>query len=288
MTAAELIKLTAADGVELHGGLCSSSGEPRLGADAALFLHGAGSNFYSSSLLRGILPPLLQNGVSVLALNTRGHDAVCTLKTSHGGRRGGAAFEVVDECQHDVRGALDFLVKRGFEKIALIGHSLGALKALYAQSRQPHEHASHVVAISPPRLSYAAFCRGPRREEFLATIAHAEQFVREGQGDRLMEVTIPLPLLITAAGYLDKYGPGERYSLANFIGQVAQPAIYIFGEKELASGASAFAGLDDEIRQNALQNSTPTDVAVIPQADHFYTGCHQALISTMVAWQGWA
>lgn len=273
----QLVRFHTPDGIELHGALHAPAGNGDVAADAAIFLHGAGSNFYSSSLLAGVLPTLSNQHAAVLAMNTRGHDSISTLRTSQGGRRGGTAYEVVDECRHDVRGGVDFLVQQGHRKIALVGHSLGALKAIYSQAHDAHENVSHIIAISPPRLSYAAFCRGPRREEFLATIATAQQHVDSGSGETLMEITIPLPLLITAAGYLDKYGPGERYNIAKFAQQVRQPALYMFGEKELSSGAAAFAGMDDEIRQLAESTSSPVDVAVISQADHFYTGCHEAL-----------
>ncbi len=279
----QLVRFHTPDGIELHGALHAPSGG-EVTADAAIFLHGAGSNFYSSSLLAGIRPSLLNLGATLLAMNTRGHDSVCTLRTSQGGRRGGTAYEVVDECRHDVRGGVDFLVQRGHRRITLIGHSLGALKAVYSQAHDPHESVSHIIAISPPRLSYAAFCREPRHEEFLATISMAQQHVNSGRGETLMEISIPLPLLITAAGYLDKYGPGERYNIANFVQQVGQSALYVFGEMELNSGAAAFTGMDNEIRQLAESTPSSVEVAVVAQADHFYTGRQLALAAAITEW----
>jgi len=36
--------------------------------------------------------------------------------------------------------------------------------------------------------------------------------VREGHPAALLDVKLPLPFAITAAGYAEKYGPDERYN----------------------------------------------------------------------------
>lgn len=279
----ELIAFRAADGVELHGAL-HPAGSPT--DRAAVFLHGAGSNFYGSSLLKSLRPMLDQLGFNLFSINTRGHDLACTLRAAQGARRGGAAFETVDECRHDIRGAVDCLIERGHRRIALIGHSLGALKAIYSQAFDPHDAVSHIVAVSPPLLSYAAFARGPRRE-FLTMMSRAEQLVAADEGEHLLNVTIPLPLLIAAAGYVDKYGPAERYNLLRFAADVTQPIQIVFGEREVTSPSEAFGGLDKTLRQLADEHQRDWDIRVIPDADHFYTGCTDALAAAIEHWPAW-
>ena len=100
----ELIQFSAADGVELHGVIHPAESRLPVGSDAAIFLHGAGSNFYGSSLMSHLLPACGRLGMALLSINTRGHDLACTLRSPSGGCRGGAAFEIVDECRHDIRG----------------------------------------------------------------------------------------------------------------------------------------------------------------------------------------
>ena len=280
----ELIAFRAADGMELHGAL-HPAGSPT--DRAAVFLHGAGSNFYGCSLLKSLRPMLDRLGCGLFSINTRGHDLACTLRAPQGGRWGGAAFETVDECRHDIRGAIDCLVERGHRRIALIGHSLGALKAIYSQAFDPHDTVSHIVAISPPRLSYEAFARGPRRREFLTLMSRAKQLVAAGEGEHLLHVTIPLPLLITAAGYVDKYGPAERYNLLRFTANVIQPMQLIFGQQEVTSQSEAFGGLDETLRQLVDEHQRDWLIRVIPNADHFYTGCSEALTAEIERWPGW-
>jgi pimeloyl-ACP methyl ester carboxylesterase len=284
----EVIEFTASDGVSLHGWLQNPApGSSQLVIDAVVYLHGAGGNFYGSSLLRGFAPAVLASGVAVLSINTRGHDLAANLKTLHGGRRGGAAFEVVDECRHDVHGAVDWLTAQGLQHIALVGHSLGAIKAVYSQVFAPHSAVKFVVALSPPRLSYATFSAGPRRDEFRELIARAESHVAAGRPQELLEVTLPLPLLISAAAYLDKYGPDERYNIVNMAMQTSCPTLFTFGAQELASGNAAFTGLDVAIRNLAATSPSPMDVEIISGADHFYTGCVPRLVHALLGWPRW-
>ena len=130
----DLVQVTTSDALRLHGALelpvegSRDETLPRPAAvDAWLCLHGTGSNFYSASTLGGLAPKLLAGGAAVLRANTRGHDLVCTGPSAQGRSMQGAAFERVDESPLDLAAWLDFLEQRGFTRIGLLGHSLGAV-----------------------------------------------------------------------------------------------------------------------------------------------------------------
>ena len=282
----KLVTFEATDGAILQGALHAAETSADNSRTAVLFLHGAGSNFYGSTLSAELIPPLTRSGNDVFLINTRGHDIVCTFRKPDGACRGGAAYEIVDECRYDIRGAVDWLLGEGHRNIVLMGHSLGALKATYSQAHDPHADISHIVAISPPRLSYTAFCQGPRRREFLQTISRADQLVAAGEGEHLLEVNIPLPLLICAAGYVDKYGPAERYNLLKFAGEVTKPLFILLGEQEVSGDSAAFGGLDSILRGLPFK-SEDVDVRVIENADHFYRGATSALAVSILNWLGW-
>ena len=138
------------DGFRLHGALYEPApGLPSeaFNLDAVLCLHGTGSNFYGSSLWGGLIPHLLQWNVAVLAVNTRGHDGVSTAHGNLSRRFQGSAFELVDECRFDVAGWVAWLARQGYVRIALLGHSLGALKALYSQALEPQPGVRCVLAL---------------------------------------------------------------------------------------------------------------------------------------------
>src|SRR5207249_11282962 len=131
---------------------------PSLAVDAFCCVHGTGGNFYSSTLFDTLAERFLELGCAVLRVNTRGHDGISNAVTARGGRRLGAAYEVMDECRHDLAAWIDWLKERVGPRVGVIGHSLGAVKCLYALAHDPGLQVVAAVGISPPRLSYSWFC----------------------------------------------------------------------------------------------------------------------------------
>jgi pimeloyl-ACP methyl ester carboxylesterase len=164
-------------------------------------------------------------------------------------------------------------------RVALVGHSSGAVKALYAAAHEPQLPVAALVAVSPPRLSYAAFCTNPA---FLETYAEAERLVAAGQPTALLDVKLPLPFVITAAGYLEKYGPDERYNYFRFLAGVRPPTLFTFGSVEVENNM-AFRGCPEELL--AARGRRPhLSVAVVSGADHFYTGTRPELSRRVEEW----
>src|SRR5262249_45136103 len=145
--------------------------------------------------------------------NTRGHDWITMAVTSTGGRRQGGAYEIVDDSRSDLEAWYDWLQHNAGPRVGFIGHSLGAVKCLYAVHHESQLVPACVIAVSPPRLSYSTFRDSANGPEFLETFARAEQLCQAGEGATLLEIKLPLPFLISAAGYVEKYGPGERYNV---------------------------------------------------------------------------
>lgn len=281
----DLVQVTTSDGLRLDGILEGASAqESESPVDAWLCLHGTGSNFYSATLLGMLAPRLLSSGAAVLRVNTRGHDLVCHVpSTSLARRLYGAAFERVHEAQHDIKAWVDLLVARGFRRIGLLGHSLGAVKAVYtlAHDQQP-ANVVGLVAISPPRLSHSHFLSSPRREEFRETFEMAEKLVQAGRPQELMEVRFPLPYLVSAGAYLDRYGREENYNVLRHIGNVQVPTMFAYGTREMQSDA-AFGGMPEALEE--LRSATNSlQVAVIDGADHNYSGVQDALANRIDSW----
>ncbi len=248
---------------------------------AVVLLHGVGANFYGSTVFEPLVAELHKCGIAVLRANTRGHDAMSTAQTEQGGRLQGAAYEIVDECRRDVHGWVDWLAARGFSRVGLIGHSLGAIKAVYTQAVEPHELVRRVAALSPPRLAQSAFSAEADNMAYRDAIARARALVDAGQRDSLLSVSFPLPLLLSAATYLDKYG-SDRYDVVPLAPRVNVPALFTYGGQELERGGTAFSGLDTAIRESTAGGTT--QVEVIPDANHVYSRKREELAQRVLAW----
>ena len=284
----DLVQVTTVDGVRLHGALqqpddaggeASSRTTP---IDAWLCIHGTGSNFYSASTLAGIAPGLLATGAAVLRVNTRGHDLLCTGPSAGGRALLGAALERVDEAPRDLAAWIEWLTERGYRRIGLLGHSMGAIKSILTLAGDDPPGVAALIAISPPRLSYSHFLEGRGADEFRRTFQRAGELVRDHRGDELMLINFPLPYYVSAAGFVDRYGPEEKYNVLRLLARVAQPMLVVYGSLELQSGA-AFMGMSEAVVEH-FGASNSSQVAVIAGADHVYTGCHDALASRIAHW----
>lgn len=289
----DLVRTMTPDGFRLDGALHtpasvggrSEGGDPAgRRFDAVITLHGVGGNFYTSSLFEGLTPKLLDAGVAVLWANTRGHD---TLFAASAGMRGrcwmGAAVERVEDCRHDVAGWLNWLADRGYARLGVIGHSLGAIKAVYSQAFHPDPRVTGVAAISPPRLSYTAFQYDARAGQFQESISAARLAVRDGRADQLLNVTFPYTQWMAAGTYLEKYGPEERYNLLKFVDRLTCPVWFAYGERELNDGSTAFTGLPAALRQ-AARPGQALEVVEVPGADHNYSGAVAGLSERLRPW----
>jgi len=278
----ELVRIPTPDGANLDAALSRPAADaptPRP-LDAVCLIHGTGGNFYSSTFFELLAERFTERGIAALRANTRGHDGLSTLVTAKGPLRQGAAFEIVDDCRHDLAGLVAWLRANVGPRVALLGHSLGAVKSLYAVANGLAVEA--VVALSPPRLSYSWFCRGAQAAEFLESYRQAEQRVAAGQPGALIHVTVPLPMYITAAGYCEKYGPDERYNYVSFLRAVRCATLVLFGGKEVIDNV-AFQQAPEEV--SAWRDKRPNlTVEVVPGGDHFYTGVRQEAWQRIEAW----
>mgnify|MGYP003336126987 CR=1 FL=1 len=274
----DLVRVTTQDGVRLDGGLfeplrsapaklqatskheASSTPDVTAKLDAIIAVHGVASNFYSSNLFENLLPHLRAFGIPVLLINTRGHDLACYSYANKSRRTIGAAFEIVDDCRMDLAAWIDWLAQQGRRNLLLLGHSLGAIKIVHAAATDLRPEVRGVLAMSAPRLASSAFRNGAESGPYLESLLRAMELVKKGEPESLMQSTFPYPLLITASGYLDKYGPGDRYNIVDQVRKLRCPALFTYGQLELESGATA---LD---RKSTRLNSSHVALSRMPSS----------------------
>lgn len=278
----DLVRTQTSDGLRLDGALHAPSqpASPER-IDAMVCLSGVGSNFYGSTLIERICMQLAEKGVAAVRVNTRGHDGISTASTTFGAKQQGAAFEIVDDCRRDVSAWIEYLAKQGFQRIGLLGHSLGAIKVLYSQAHQPDERVKTVIAISPPSLSYERFQKGENASDFRRSLAAAEELEAAGNTDQLFRATFPFPLVISAKTYLDKYGRADRYDILRFANRIQCPLHFFYGSEEITKDSSAFRGIIEDLERVTWPPNARPEIRVIPGANHFYSGSIAPLLDAI-------
>ncbi len=260
----ELIRVRTTDCVLLDGSLQRATVAKSPSNDTAwLLVHGTGSNFYSAGVLQAFAEQLVSAGHSVARINTRGHDIISSLS-------GGAAFESIADCVHDLRAWVDELIRRDFSRVVLVGHSMGGVKAIFAQAHDPHPNVAAVIGVSPPRFCHAEWQSSPKAQAFRDHFVRATELVEAGRGDELILVQQPLPLWLTAAGFLAKYGPHDNYDFIPLLPRLTCPTLLIVGTESVAS-SPAFESVPVAVRERPAL-SPHLDLQLVPGANTSYSG----------------
>ena len=277
----DLISLTSADGVVLDGIFCEPDpAAVRQGpVDAVLLIHGSGRNFYSQST-RVMAEDLRRQGYACLALNTKGHDTVW-VDTSDGSYYGNA-YEILDNSRLDLRVGVDYLWERGYRRIALVGHSMGAVKVGYYAATEDDPRVFTVIPVSPVRLSYSYYMESEAADEFQDNIRRADQMEAEDRALDLFAVNFPITQMFSAASYLDKHGPAERYNLVTLAPRIRIPMLVVAGELE------THVRLRDCPRDmvTGAVNCPRAEYVTIPGGNHALTNRPAEASETVLRWLG--
>ena len=227
----DLITITTGDGMTLDGIFCEPAAgvAPQGPVDAMLLIHGSGGSFYRVAT-KSMAEDLRNRGYACLAINTKGHDTVWSPQGS--GQYYGNALEILDNSRYDLRAGIDYLWEKGYRSIGLLGHSMGAVKVGYYAATEDDERIATVIPISPVRLSYSYYMQSEDAEEFKGIIERADQMEAEDRALELMEVRFPIAQMFSAASYLDKHGPAERYNLVALAPKIKVPMLVMGGELE--------------------------------------------------------
>ena len=277
----DLLTLTSADGLSLDGAFFEPAPgvSPKGPVDAMLLIHGSGGNFYRTAT-KAMAEDLRNQGYACLAINTKGHDTVWSPQGS--GEYYGNALEILDNSRHDLAAGIDYLWAKGYRNIGLLGHSMGAVKVGYYAATEDDDRLVTVIPISPVRLSYSYYMESDDAEEFKSIIERADQMEAEDRAQELMELRFPIAQMFSAASYLDKHGPGERYNLVDLSPRIKVPMLVMGGELE------THTRLRDcpQDMVTAAVNSPRAEYVIIPGGNHSLLNSMEKASAMVLDWLG--
>ena len=227
----DLMSTTTSDGIQLDGAFFAPQpgGSPTRAVDAVLLAHGSRGNFCMAST-KNMAGDLRAGGYACLSLNSAAHDTVWY--NAGDGNYYGNGFEILDRSRLDIRAGVDYLWELGYRRIGILGQSMGAVRVTYYAATEADHRVTAVIPVSPVRLSYSYYMASRDAAEFQSIVQQADQLEAEGKAHELISVNFPIPQLFSAASYLDKHGPGERYNLITLAPKITIPMFILAGSLE--------------------------------------------------------
>ncbi len=279
---ADLVEVTTPEGIALSGAYFKPSNAGRsYSVDAVLFFHGDGGHFYSSLYLE-MGQRVAEQGIAFLTANRRGHDHVAN--GVRGGPLAGYAFESVDDSRADFGAWLELLRERGHRRIAIGGHSGGAVRAAYAQATERFANVVAVIPVSPGEYDHEGII-ALHGEDFSGPFRESERNVAEGRPDALLRPGVPWGSMWSARAYVDCFNRDNRYSVTMHAANTGCPTLFIFGSEECAVGGPEELPVCGAARRGlGTAGHSHVQVSEIDGANHGYIGREGELFGTMFSW----
>ena len=259
----DLISVANQEGLVLDGAFYAPAADTpdRSPVDAMLLIHGSRGNFCDPAT-KSMAEDLSAKGIACLALNTNAHDTIWY--NPPGQDYKGNAFEMLENTMSDLRAGIDHLEQRGYRTIGLLGHSMGAVRVTYYAATQNDPRVAAVVPVSPVRLSYSYYLESDDADEFRTNLETAQRLLDGGKPDGVFQVDFPIPQFFSAASYLDKHGPFEKYNLVNLADRIRVPIFALSGSRETHT---RLRGMAQDIVQAAV-NSPSATATMVDEGEH--------------------
>ena len=227
----DLISVNNREGLRLDGAFYApADNAPDNGpVGAVLLIHGSRGNFCDPAT-KSMAEDLSAQGYACLTLNTNAHDTIWYNQAGQDYK--GNAFEILENTMSDLRAGIDHLEGRGYRRVGILGHSMGAVRVAYYAATQDDPRVAAVIPVSPVRLSYSYYLESEDAGEFRANVETAQRLMAQGEPDGVFRVGFPIPQFFSAASYLDKHGPFEKYNLINLADRIRVPILALNGTRE--------------------------------------------------------
>ncbi len=286
----ELAEVETADGVLLQGLLSSPPAGRKL---AVIYIHGLGGDFYGSPAKANALAAECSRlGFGFLSFNTRGSGLLSSVrkrdtKSPKGFRyvESGRCYERFEDCVFDIDALVKDARRRGFRKVALIGHSTGANKAVHYLSRSPDRSVACAVLTGP--LSDVPLLQHDSGKSYRHLVSLAKRMVSLGKGHSLMPQGTPLwPL--SAQRFLSLAVPGSSEDVFQYhmkdpsfrsLKKVRVPTLALMGGDDEYALQSPDSILDSYRKANPRIES-----AIIEGALHSFNAQEELMADVVCGW----
>lgn len=286
----ELHQIITKDHLPLEGLLYKPS---RKGWAAAVWLGGLTSRFsHSPERTHALAKTLNRNRIAFATFDHRGHGVISSIKKRLSKKReymlGGTALERFEHCVFDIEAMIQFLKKRGYKKIFLLGHSTGANKSAYYCWKTHCRGISGVGLLGP--LSDIPGIKEQFGKKYHSALRWAETMARRKKGNVLLPPSLAGEAFWAAQRFLSiakegtredtfpYYNPRRRFYWAH---RVRVPTLVLIGEKDQYADRPVPEILEVFRKQISSRWFTGK---ILDKADHGFTGKEKKLAAAVAAW----
>lgn len=271
--------------------------EPELKNTCVLFVHGMSGNFIENYFGQVLGETLSSDGIGFIYSHNRGYNHINDIATKEKQENGGfktvrvgATYERFEDSIFDIEAWVEETKKYGYQKIILMGHSLGCNKVIHYLFKKKHKEIIGLILGSPPDM-VANGKEAGKSKIYHSLLAEAKKNVAENNPRKLLSLQLWDWYTLSSQTFLDLF---EDFSPADNLPLMRNPEKFT----ELASidiPIMALMGEFDDIAVRTLQEDmdlikekvTGTNSFTskfVPGANHCYEGQEGVLVKEVSDW----
>jgi pimeloyl-ACP methyl ester carboxylesterase len=285
-----LTEITTKDGL-IHQGVYFQP--KKKSQTAVLWLHGLSSAFYNNpELFEQISRYFEKSKLGFAAFNNRGHNSIAGIKkvdpespTGYSHTDGGVGYEKFNECIYDIDAGLTFLIKQGYTRIILAGHSTGANKACFYGGTVEDDRVAGIILASPMSDRLIEEKSNP---DLKHNLVYMQKMVDAKKGETLVNGMTFFP--VTPRRYLSLFAKGSAEDVFDYgeinpemkaYRNIKKPLLVVFAEND------EYADRPIEEIKSVFDKYTGSEnyqSKVIPGSFHGYDGMKDVFAKLITKW----
>lgn len=270
----DFIRFKASDGVELRGWLSNKSSDT-----VVIHVHGRAGNGYENYFLDHLRNMFSKNDLAFFTFDNRGSGVINSFWTGgkidrwgEGTKLGGSCYEIFDESEFDIQGAIDYFKALGKNKFILMGHSLGGSKVVnYFLKNKPTEIKALILLAPTDMVGWANTDKNNQKY-----LSKSKELLSKKKGEDIIGFQCWLdktpisaqsyPGLCEKGTLVDIYADkSNKFSMGN----VQIPMIIAYGDSDI--GITEIDGTIDSWLQRAGKvKNEKTQIRIIRNASHSF------------------
>lgn len=282
----QLVKIITSDNAIMHGQIW----QPDIKTNKLIIhVHGMAGNFYENDFLFDMAKVYTDNGFAFLSCNNRGHDYIADIAQIEAeGFKGGAAYEIFEDCLKDIDGYMSFANLNGYTDIILQGHSSGANKVVYWCAHNNNFTRLKGLILLSPCDDIGLNIDELGIEKYTELINRAKVLTLSSRGDVLMPEGTFYDYPISARTYLNIFSQGASFDIFHYrnlniefaaLSKILCPIIVFFGNK------NEFLLQESKIVKEAVYDKLKNcSLFEIDGANHSYSGKSSVVLNYILEW----
>lgn len=283
----KIVTTKSTDGIQ-YKGLITEPPNPK---GIIIHIHGMAGSVVLNSYYQPMHEKYSEDGWAFLTGEHRGTGSITQLISNDTVQNIGNAFEIFEDCIHDIQGWVNYAKSLGYKNIWLQAHSLGPSKTAYYMSQTQSADVTGLIWISPSDMvGLVHDSSGIKQHEKL--LSEALELVKNGKPKQILSDVLWGDTILSAQSYLSFFGEGAKDAIFNYgnsdlgwsvVNSIQVPVLAITGTKDdgVVPVMDAYKAM--ELLESQLIASPRKETVVYNGAEHNFNGFEEQIVGDVLS-----